>query len=84
MSGVYYSPKPPKPPPWWVEVFVLTKAVFGILFWPLAALMGLIAAIVGLVILFTIHWAFGVLLIAALLAGVVAFALWERQRPSPR
>ena len=80
---MYHAPKPPKPPPWWAEVFILTKAVLGILFWPLAALLLLIGAIVGLVVLLTIHWAFGVLLVAFLAAGVTAFALWEMQRPSP-
>lgn len=78
---MYYSPQPQKPTPWWVEVFVLTKAVFGILFWPLVAVLGVIAAIVGLVALFTIHWAFGVLLLALIVAAVVAFALWEWRRP---
>src|SRR3972149_2835467 len=33
--------------PWWQEAFVLTRAVFGVLFWPLAAIFGGMIAIGG-------------------------------------
>lgn len=75
-------PQPQKPERWWAEVIVLTKVVFGILFWPLMVLLGIVTSVGGMVILFTIHWAYGVLLLAFLLAALLAFARWERRRPS--
>ncbi|MFQ5878921.1 MAG: hypothetical protein ACE5IZ_01940 [Dehalococcoidia bacterium] len=63
-------------------MFVLSKAVFGILFWPLAAILGLIAIVGGLVVLFSVHWAFGVLFLALIVAAIAAFALWERRHPT--
>jgi len=72
---MYHEPE--KPPPWWLEALVLTRAVFAILFWPLAALFGGIVVIVGLIFALAARWAWGLLLIAA---AVAAFAWWERRR----
>src|SRR3989304_2418906 len=49
-----------KPAPWWQEAFVLSRAVFGVLFWPLAAIFGLFIAIGGLVVAFSAGAGWGV------------------------
>ena len=61
--------------PWWWETWVITRAVFSVLFWPLVALTALLVAIGALVLAFAIHWGWGVLAVA-LIASAVALALW--------
>ncbi|MBI1885104.1 MAG: hypothetical protein HYS09_02115 [Chloroflexi bacterium] len=75
--------EPEKPAPWWLETFVITRTVFGVLFWPLAALFGVVVAIVGLVFAFEAHWGFGVMALALIAAAVGAFAWWENRRFRP-
>lgn len=80
---MYYQP-PQKPSPWWAEAWVLTRAVFGILFWPMAALVGSLGILVATFYLFTLHWAFGLMALAAIVGGVAAYAWWERRHLGPR
>lgn len=76
-----YPQPPERPPPWWAEVLVLTRAVFGVLFWPLVAIVGAVGALVVTVYLFTVHWAAGVAALGVVLAAVAAFAWWDSHRP---
>jgi len=75
--------QPPKPPSLWSEFWTLTRIVYGILFWPLVALIAVLLALLGIFILYTIHVAFVLLAIAAIVAGVGAFAWWESHRVRP-
>lgn len=77
-------PRPDKPAPWWREALVLTRVVFGVLFWPLVAIVGGIGAIVGLLLAFSIHWAWGLLALALTAGAIAAFAWWDRQRVPPQ
>ncbi len=70
-----------KPAPWWQEAFVLTRAVFGILFWPLAALFGVMVAISGLLVAFNTGLLWGLLALALIAAAIAAFAWWDRRQP---
>jgi hypothetical protein len=67
--------------PWWLETFVLTRAVFGILFWPIAALVGVIVAIGGLFVAFDTGLGWGLLALALIGAVIAAFAWWDRRQP---
>lgn len=67
----------------WAEVFVITRALFGILFWPIAALLGILTITAILFLLFILHWAFGILLLAFILALITGFAIWERRQLPP-
>ncbi len=67
--------------PWWQEAFVLTRAVFGILFWPLAAIFGVIVAISGLLVAFNAGVLWGLLALAIIAAAIAAFAWWDRRQP---
>ena len=67
--------------PWWQEAFVLTRAVFGILFWPIAAIVGVIVAIGGLFVAFDTGVGWGLLALALIGAVIAAFALWDRRQP---
>ncbi len=70
-----------KQPPWWQEVFVLSRAVFGILFWPLAAIFGVLVAISGLFVAFNAGPLWGLLVLALIAAAIAAFAWWDLRQP---
>jgi hypothetical protein len=70
-----------KPAPWWQEAFVLTRAVFGILFWPLVAMFGAMVAISGLLVAFNTGVLWGLLALALIAAAIAAFAWWDRRQP---
>ncbi len=82
--GFYYGksqqPEPEKEPAGCMEVWVITRAVFGILAIPLLILVGIILVIVAIVVLFSIHWLLGLAGIAAAIAGIIFYARWERTR----
>ena len=70
-------------PSFWTEFWVLTRAAYGILFWPVLALVALILGLLGLFYLFATYWAFGLLALGAIALAVGAFAWWGRHRPPP-
>ncbi len=67
--------------PWWQEAFVLTRAVFGILFWPVMAIFGVMIAIGGLFVAFDTGLGWGLLALAIIAAAIGAFAWWDRRQP---
>ena len=70
-------------PSLWTEFWVLTRVVYGIIFWPVLALVALILGLLGLFHLFATHWVFGLLALGGLAVAVGAFAWWDRHRPPP-
>jgi lysylphosphatidylglycerol synthetase-like protein (DUF2156 family) len=78
------GPPNEKPPPWWQETWVLTRAIFGILLWPLLALVAVVVAIAGLVVAFGAGWPWGLLALAIIALAVAAFAWWDRRRTPPQ
>jgi hypothetical protein len=82
--GHYYGPsrqpEQDKEPGGCMEVWIISRAVFGILAIPLLVLAGIILGIVGIVTLFTIHWLLGLAGIAAAAAGIAFYARWERSK----
>ncbi len=67
--------------PWWLEAFVLSRAVFGILFWPVMAIIGAMTAIGGLFVAFDTGVGWGLLALAIIAAAIGAFAWWDRRQP---
>ena len=66
-----------------LEVWVLTRAAFGILFWPLVALIGFVLAVVLVLFLFTVHPALALIPVAAIAVALYLFARWEQRRFRP-
>lgn len=66
-----------------MEIYVLTRAAFGILIWPMLALAAVLGALVLAFVLFAVHPALALLPIAALIAGILLFARWEQKRFRP-
>jgi hypothetical protein len=75
--------QPPKSPSLWTEFWTLTRIVYGILLWPLVALLAVVLAVVGVFVLYTIHPAFALLAIAAIAAAIGALGWWESRRVRP-
>ena len=80
---VYQQQKPQREPGGCLEVWVLTRAAFGVLFWPLAALIGFVLAVVLVLFLFTVHPALALIPVAAIAIALYLFARWEQRRFHP-
>jgi hypothetical protein len=90
---VYHQPEPQEEPSardgpapgggGCLEVWVLTRAAFGVLFWPLAALVGFVLAVVLVLFLFTVHPALALIPVAAIALALYLFARWEQRRFRP-
>jgi hypothetical protein len=75
--------QPSKSPSLWTEVWTLSRIVYGILFWPFLALVGVLLAVFGTFVLYTVHPAFALLAILAVAAVIGALAWWETHRVPP-
>ena len=73
----------PKSPSLWTELWTLSRIVYGILLWPLVALLTIVLAVVGVFVLYTIHPAFALLAILAIAAVIAVLAWWETRRVPP-
>ena len=62
---------------------MLTRAVFSVLLPPLAAMIGVLGAVVFALVLFAVHPALALLPLGALGVGMFLFARWERGRFRP-
>ncbi len=67
-------------PSLWTEFWLLTRAVYAILFWPVLALVALILGLLAFFYLFATYWAFALLAAGAFALAAGAFAWWERRR----
>ena len=77
-----YEP-PSRQPSGCLEVWGLSRAMFAMLFWPLVALVGAVAAVVLIFYLFTIHPLLALVGIGFVAILVLAFARWEQRRFRP-
>jgi hypothetical protein len=82
---VYYEQqKPPEDErPGCLDVWLISRAMFGILMWPFAVLIGLLVDLYVIVLLFDIHPALALIPVAITAAGVWLFARWEQRRFRP-
>ena len=80
---MYYEPQRPKGPSGCLELWVLTRAAFGVLLWPFVALVAALLSMFLVIYLFTISPPLALIPIAAIIAAVLAFARWERRRFRP-
>jgi hypothetical protein len=75
--------EPQREPSGCMEIYVLTRAAFGILIWPMLALFAVLGMLMLAFVLFSVHPALALLPIAAIILGVVLFARWEQKRFRP-
>lgn len=84
--GFYYEQQPgpePESKPGCLDVIVMTRVVFGILFWPIAALFLVITDIAVVFYLFAIHPALALIPLALTVAAIWALARWDQNRERP-
>jgi hypothetical protein len=83
--GYYYEQPAPdeEKPPGCLDALVITRAVFGILVWPVLAIFVVLADVAVTFFLFTVHPALALIPIALSVAALWLFAKWEQQRFRP-
>ena len=79
---MYYG-GPEKEPHWWSEVWVLTQAVFSVMFWPILWMIASLLGVVGMIWLFVVHPLLGLAAMVALGVAIWAFARWYSARHEP-
>lgn len=65
------------------ETWLLTRATFAIIIPALAAMIAVMAAIVGTIVLVSIHPALALVSVAAAAVAIALYARWERGRFRP-
>jgi hypothetical protein len=85
--GYYYEQRPPEPddePRYGcLDVLLITRAVLGVLLWPLAVFLLVILDIAAAFYLFTVHPALVLIPVALTAAAIYAFARWDQNRDRP-
>jgi hypothetical protein len=85
--GFYYDSSEPPPsdakPPGCLDALIITRAVFGVLIWPMLALVLVMVDAAIIFIAFTIHPALALIPLAVTAAGLWLFAKWEQRRIRP-
>ena len=84
--GFYYKQQPgpePESKPGCLDVIVITRVVFSILFWPIAALMLVIIDIGVTLVLFTVHPALALIPLGLTAVAVYLIARWDQNRDRP-
>jgi hypothetical protein len=86
--GFYYGPsstdpEPQEKPPGCMDVIIITRAMFAVLFWPLLALLLLIFDLALIFYAFAVHPALALVPIGLTVGAVALFARWDRNRGYP-
>ncbi len=82
--GYYYEEGPrEEKPPGCLDALLITRAVFGVLLWPVLAIMSVGIGGVILLVLFTVHPAFALVGIAVVAALIWLLARWDQNRNRP-
>ena len=66
-----------------LDALVITRVVFGLLFWPVAALMLVIVDLGAIFYFFTVHPALALIPISLTAVALWLFARWEQRRFGP-
>lgn len=82
----YYNQRPPdeeEKPPGCLETLVITRVVFGVLFWPVVAIL-LVFVDIGVIFYFLVTEPLLALVPAAItVAALMLLSRWDRLRPRP-
>ena len=85
--GFYHEQRPPnddKPEkPGCLDAIVITRAVFQMLFWPVAAMILVVVDIGFIFYLFTVHPALALIPIAFTFGVVMLLIRWDQHRDHP-
>ena len=79
----YYEQQRPddrERPPGCLDILVITRVVFGVLFWPIAAMFVVIFDLGITFYLYATRPLFALIPVAITAAAIMGFTLWERHR----
>jgi hypothetical protein len=82
--GYYYDETPPEEkPPGCLDLLVITRAVFDVLFWPMVVIFGVI--IDGALVLYTlsVHPVLALIPVGLTVLAIWLFARWEQRHYRP-
>jgi hypothetical protein len=79
---VYYDQRPSdeEKPPGCLDVLIITRAVFGVLLWPIVAMFAVIADLGITFYLYATRPLLALIPIAITAAAIWGFMVWERRR----
>ncbi|HEY8491227.1 MAG TPA: hypothetical protein VIO14_09560 [Dehalococcoidia bacterium] len=80
---MYHEPQRQQEPSGCMDALILTRVVFGILFWPLVIMLAVLGAVLLVFTLLFTDPLLGLLALLGLAAAVAAFAWWDRRRVRP-
>lgn len=78
-----YEMRPQEEPSGCGDIVVILRAVGGLLFWPIAILVGLLLLLGAALYLASVHPALALLPVGVLVLAVVGYARWERRHFRP-
>lgn len=82
--GYYYDQRPSKDDkpeqPGCLDAIVITRVVLQMLFWPVAAMFLVVADVMLIFYLFTLHPALALIPIALSAGGIMLIARWDQRR----
>lgn len=85
--GLYYEQRPPDnddaSKPGCLDALVMTRVVLGLLFWPMAGIMGVVMGLGLALYLFTVHPALALIPVAIGIAVIYLLARWDQRRSTP-
>ena len=82
--GYYYEQKEPEEkPPGCLDALIITRAVFGVLMWPVLAIFAVMADVIAIFYLLTIQPALALIPVALTGLALWLFAKWEQGRFRP-
>ena len=83
--GFYYEPEPPPKDdrPGCMDVIIITRAVFSVLFWPMLALVLVLIDAGAVFVLFAVHPALALIPVGLTGAGIWLYARWEQRHFRP-
>jgi hypothetical protein len=77
------EPPPQDERPGCIDILVITRTVFAILFWPLAVLFAIVIDIAVIVMLLVTNAPLALIPIAITIGAIWLFSRWERERFRP-
>ena len=79
----YQDREPAEKPPGCLDALAITRAIFAVLFWPMLAIIIVVADLAATFVLFTMHPALALVTIVPTAVAIWLFAKWEQRHFRP-
>jgi len=78
-----HARQPAEKPPGCLDALAITRAIFAVLFWPMVAVIVVVADLAATFVLFTMHPALALVTIVPTAVAIWLFAKWEQRHFRP-